>query len=123
MTFTEQRVLEYLDKWCRGAAAARTQETIARHLREAGLDACTARDVRDAVAALTLAHKRVGTCSTGCFLCVSVADFRVAHRMLFGRELTQRKRRRALHETFRRFIGGQQLLPFAAAEAGLEAQP
>jgi len=123
VSLTEDKVLAYLEEWCRGAAAARTQEMIARHLREAGLAACTARDVRDAVATLTLAHKPVGTCSTGCFLCLTVADFRVAHRMLFGRELTQRKRRRALHETFRRFIGGQQLLPFAAAEAGLEVEP
>lgn len=123
MTFTEERVLEYLHKWCLGAAAARTQEMIARHLREAGLAGTTPRDIRDAVAALSLQGKRVGTSSAGCFVCMTVQDFRVGHRTLYGRELTQRRRRRRFHQTFREFIGGQGLLPFAEVEAGLEVKP
>jgi hypothetical protein len=123
VTLTEEKVLAYLEEWCRGAAAARPQQTIARHLREAGLAGTTDRDVREAVAGLVLAGKRVGSGPRGCFICESVRDFRVAHRTLYSRELTQRRRRRRFHQSFRDFTAGQGLLPFAAAEAGLEVKP
>ena len=120
MNLTEACVLGYLHKWCCGAAAARSQETIARHLREAGLAGTTARDVRDAAAALALGRWPVGTSSAGCFLCVTARDFRVAYRNLYGRLIAQAKRCRVFKETARAALSGQRALDFAEGQCAFE---
>jgi len=121
VTITETLLLGYLDKWCRGVRAARPQAMIAQHLQALGLAQTNARDVRDAVSALSLAGWPVGTSPAGCFLCLEARDFRVAYRNLYGRLREQAKRCRAFKATARRVLSGQQHFDYAAASARLEA--
>lgn len=62
-------VLGYLCKHCAGAAAARPESRIARDLQALGVTAAP-RDVREAVAALSLQGRPVRTSDRGAFLCL-----------------------------------------------------
>jgi hypothetical protein len=117
----EAVTLGYLRKWCHGVGGARPQATIAQHLRSLGLAQTTPRDVREAVAALSLQGWPVGTSPAGCFLCIEGRDFRVAYRNLYGRLREQAKRCRAFKATARAALSGQRRFDFTDAEARLEA--
>lgn len=62
-------LLGYLLKYYHGEAAARTQDRIAHDLQALGVVAAP-RDVREAVAALSLQGRPVGTSGRGAFLCL-----------------------------------------------------
>lgn len=121
MNGLEAVTLGYLRKWCRGVGGARPQATIAQHLRSLGLAQTTPRDVREAVAALSLAGWPVGTSPAGCFLCIEGRDFRAGYRNLYGRLREQAKRCRVFKSTARRVLSGQQHFDYAEASACLEA--
>lgn len=107
MNGLEAVILGYLHKWCRGVDGARPQATIAQHLQMLGLAQTSARDVRDAIAALRLEGWPVGTSPAGCFLCIEARDFRVAYRNLYGRLGPK--------------LTNSRILEFYEAEARLEA--
>lgn len=120
MTGREAAVLGYLHKWCRGVLAARPQAMIARHLQTLGLVQMQARDVREAVAALSLEGWPVGTSPAGCFLCIEGRDFRAAYRNLYGRLREQAKRCRVFKATAREYLAGQRRFDFSPALTRLE---
>jgi hypothetical protein len=117
MTGFEAAVLGYLHKWCRGVLGARPQATIAQHLQMLGLAQTSARDVREAVAALSMEGWPVGTSPTGCFICLEGRDFRAAYRNLYGRLREQAKRCRTFKTTAREYLAGQRRFDFAPAAA------
>lgn len=118
-------LLGYLRRYCAGEAAARTQDRIAGDLKTLGIYA-TSRDVREAVSALGLAGRPVGTSVQGAFICVSVRDWRRAYRTLYSHLRTQGRRCRRFRQTFREASNGQRCFDFAEAEnlfAEIEAAP
>lgn len=107
MTILETTLLGYLIKYCRGRTAARTQARIAGDLASAsGLDV-RPRDVRDALGALALAGRPVGTSTRGAFWCVDAGDFAAATRHLTHRLDRQGQRARRLQTTARESLSGQ----------------
>ena len=119
MTGLQAAVLGYLNKWCRGVLGARPQATIAQHLQMLGLAQTQARNVREAVAALSLEGWNVGTNAAGCFLCLEARDFRAAYRNLYGRLREQAKRCRTFKATAREYLSGQRHYDFAPVAARL----
>lgn len=121
-------ILGYLHRYCRGAAAARTQERIARDLRALGLDV-RPRDVRDGLAVLVDGGWPVGTtCGTppGAFLCRTPDDFKMGYRNLAVRFLAQARRARAFKRLARETLAGQGTFDFGEARerfADLERAP
>jgi len=118
-------ILGYLRKNCGGHAAARTEARIARDLQDLGL-AAEPRDVREAVASLSLAGWPVATDGHGCFICVEPRDWRRGYRNLYTRLRTQAKRCRKFKANYREAVNGQRRFDFAEAAqryADLEQAP
>jgi hypothetical protein len=116
VTLTETLILGYVNKWCRGVRAARSMETVARHLRGMGLAQVTSREVRDAVQSLSLHGWPIGTGSGGVFLCLVGPDFRAGYRNLYCRLREQAKRCEAFKAMARAAMSGQRVFDFAEAE-------
>ena len=121
-------ILGYLYRYCRGAAAARTQSRIAGDLRHLGVDV-RPRDVRDALAVLVDAGAPIGTvCGTppGAFVCENRVDFLKAYRNLAVRFFAPARRARAFKVLAREPLSGQKKFDFAEARerfADLEEAP
>jgi len=109
-------VLGYLAKHCAGHESARATARIAAELAATSGQAVTARQVRDAVAALALAGHPVGTSCAGVFVCITSSDFRHAYRNLCIRLREQSRRCAAFKATARRILGGQGELPLESED-------
>ena len=100
----------YLEKHCRGRAAARAQPLIRGHLAAAGCR-ITAREFFDLEAELVAAGVPLGTSGDGVFLCVEPADFDAAYSYIVSRFEPMRERAESLARMRDR-------LPETAAETG-----
>jgi len=88
-------VAAYLEKHCRGRAAARAQHLIRDHLAAAGCR-ISGREFFDLEAELVAAGVPLGTSGAGVFLCVEPEDYDAAYRYIVSRFEPMRERAEAL---------------------------
>ena len=88
-------VRTYLERYCRGRAAARPQQVIRHHVGCAGA-AISARAFFDIEAELVAAGVPLGTSGAGVFLCVEPEDYDTAYMYIVSRFEPMRERAEAL---------------------------